>query len=167
MSKSESTCTTGWSPFLVQTPALVIAVLALAFSLGGAAYASTQLGSTRDSSTNSNPFQPLTLVNGWVSEAGVYNTGMPGVSVSGGVVYLRGSLAQPTPGSAVFATLPVGDRPAHNLYITVYTNNDTSGTLYIERDGTMEAYSSSVCSGTINSAQCFTSLASVSFPTTS
>ncbi len=62
-----------------------------------------------------------------------------------------------------FAILPSSFRPAHNMYITVYTNGDTSGTLYIGHDGTMEAYSS----GSLRLGEhraCFTSLATVSFP---
>jgi len=46
---------------------------------------------------------------------------------------------------------------------TVYTNGGTSGTLYIGHDGTMEAFSSASC-GSGNAAQCYTSLATVSYP---
>ena len=54
-------------------------------------------------------------------------------------------------------------RPDHNVYLTVYTNGDTSGTLYIGKTGVMEAYSAGTC-GPGNTAQCFTSLAGVSYP---
>jgi hypothetical protein len=140
----------------------VVAVLALALSLGGAAYATTAFGGSSNV-TNAMTFQSLTLVNGWVSEQGVYASGNPGVSISGGVVYLRGSLAQPTLGSDVFATLPAAYAPPHNLYITVYTSSDTSGTLHIAPDGLMEAFSGTPCDSG-NTAQCFTSLATVSYP---
>jgi hypothetical protein len=52
------------------------------------------------------------------------------------------------------------------MWITVYTNGGTSGTLYIDRNGTMEAFSSA-SRGSGNAAQCYTSLASVSYPVNS
>ena len=161
-----------------QSPAVVISVLAVALSLGGGAYASTHHGSasnrppvavskaavpTRAATATGVTWTSLSLLNGWASENGVYGTGNPKVSLQNGIVYLSGSLAQSTPGSAEFAVLPSSFRPTHNLYITVYTNGDTTGTLYIDRSGIMEAYSSTSC-GSGTTAECFTSLATVSFP---
>jgi hypothetical protein len=97
---------------------------------------------------------------------GIFASGNPKVAQQSGIVYLSGSLHQPTPGSSQFATLPSSFRPAHNMWITVYTVSDTSGTLYIGHDGTMEAFASGAC-GSGNTAQCFTSLAGVSFPVNS
>ena len=108
-------------------------------------------------------WQPIVLQNAWASSNATYGTGNPKVALQGSVVYLSGSMHQTTPGSAIFAFLPSTYRPTHNLYITVYTNGGTSGTLYIGHDGTMEAFSNSSC-GSGNAAQCFTSLASVSYP---
>jgi hypothetical protein len=105
----------------------------------------------------------LSLINGWATENGTYGTGNPKVSLQSGIVYLSGSLAQSTPGNDTFAILPASFRPAHNLYITVYTNGDTSGTVFIAHSGVMEAYSGTAC-GSGNTAQCFTSLATLSFP---
>jgi hypothetical protein len=98
----------------------------------------------------------LTTLNTW---SGCCGLGKPAYLVSHGVVYLSGSLRQATAGSSVFATLPAMARPAHQLYIKVYTNDSTVGTLFITPDGTMEVYSpvSAV-------ARAFTSLASISFP---
>jgi hypothetical protein len=156
----------GWRSLAVQTPALIISVLALALSLGGAAYASTQLTGSGTINT-SVTFHPITLVNGWVSENSTYGTGNPNVGVVSGVVYLSGSLAQPTPGIQQFATLPLAYRPAHTLYINVYTFNGTTGTLYITKNGFISAAAANVtagCGGSRNSAQCYTSLAAVSYP---
>jgi hypothetical protein len=167
-----------------QTPAIVISLLAIAFSLGGSAYASTHLGAG-----HSHPSQPgaaqsaaaapgavthaasvswhtLGLLNGWTSSNGSFNSGNPKVSLASGIVYLSGSLHQPTPGSAEFAVLPRADRPTHNMWITVYTNGDTSGTLFIGASGEMEAFSATSC-GSGDTAQCFTSLATVSYPVNS
>jgi len=49
------------------------------------------------------------------------------------------------------------------MWITVYTYGGTSGTLFIGKDGTMQAFASGAC-GSGNTAQCFTSLATVSYP---
>ena len=154
-----------------QSPAIVISIVAVALSLGGGAYASTHLSTGNSPAasgtlTTGVSWTSLSLINGWASENGTYGTGNPKVAEQSNIVYLSGSLGQATPGSETFATLPSSFRPAHNLYITVYTNGDTSGTLYIGHDGTMEAYSSGSCGSEIT-AQCFTSLATVSFPVNS
>ena len=151
-----------------QAPAIIIALAALMISLGGGAYAATRSASHTQNATivPRVTWKGITLVNGWASSQSIYATGNPRVSVQSGIVYLSGSMHQSTPGSAIFATLPTAYRPAHNMYITVYTNGGTSGTLYIGHDGTAEAFSSASC-GSGNAAQCFTSLAAVSYPTNS
>ena len=119
--------------------------------------------SAASSLTTGVTWQSLVLQNAWASSNATYGTGNPKVALQGNVVYLSGSMHQSTPGSAIFAFLPSTYRPAHNMYITLYTNGGTSGTLYIGNDGTMEAFSSASC-GSGNAAQCFTSLATVSYP---
>jgi hypothetical protein len=163
---------------ITQSPAIVISLLAVALSFGGGAYASTHHGhasnyppvrvsnspaATQTATAAGVPWTSLTLINGWATENGAFGTGNPKVSLQGGIVYLSGSLAQSTPGNATFANLPSSFRPTHNLYITVYTNGSTTGTLFISHGGVMEAYSNTSC-GSGNTAQCFTSLATVSFP---
>ena len=103
----------------------------------------------------------LTLRNGWHSEQGVWNSGDPAYSVSGGVVYLSGSLATAGTNEA-FAVLPAGVRPAHDLYIKVYTFDNSAGTVLIEPNGVLLAYGP----GAVN-ARKFTSLAAISFPVNS
>jgi len=166
-----------------RTPAIAVAGLAVALSLGGGALASTHLvpgpsqgpihtwqvahnQGTQNSArslTAGVSWNSLVLQNAWVSSNAAFASGNPKVALQGNVVYLSGSLHQTTPGSAVFAFLPSTYRPTHNMYITVYTNGSTTGTLYIGHDGTMEAFSSTSC-GSGNTAQCFTSLATVSYP---
>jgi hypothetical protein len=103
-------------------------------------------------------WHPLTLVNRWVSASTTsLQTGKPAWAVQNGVVYLRGAVKRTAGGSSTFATLPASARPAHNLYIQVYTNSDTPGILYIGADGTMEAYD--------GNATTFTSISAVSYPT--
>jgi hypothetical protein len=155
---------------VAQSPAIAISVLALAVSAGGGAYASTHLAggnspaASQAVSAAGVTWTSLSLVNGWASENGAFQSGNPKVAQQSGIVYLSGSLAQPSGSSSEFAVLPSADRPAHNMWITVYTVDGSSGTLYIGHDGTMEASSGASCNGSQNAAQCFTSLATVSYP---
>lgn len=98
----------------------------------------------------------LALKNGWNSSQFRWNTGDPSYAVRNGVVYLSGSLHQRVGGSDVFAVLPAAARPTHDLYITVYTFDGTTGVLFIGTNGGMQAYA--------GEARSFTSLAGVSFP---
>jgi hypothetical protein len=109
------------------------------------------------------PWPAMYLPRGFgiYTENSVYQTGNPKAAVQGGIVYLSGSLAQSFSGSDTFTVLAPSFRPTHNLYITVYTNGGTQGSLYIGHDGTMEAFSSTSC-GWLTTSECFTSLATVS-----
>jgi hypothetical protein len=101
----------------------------------------------------------LTLEDGWKSSNGQYGTGDPSYAVSGGTVYLSGSLHQPVGTSEISTTLPAAARPAHTMYLTVYTYDGTLGLVEIEPNGTMYTY--------MGGAQQFTSLAGISFPAAS
>jgi hypothetical protein len=167
-----------------QSPAIVISVLAATLSLGGGAFASTHLvagpsqGSmhtlrlahsqaahnTASNLTTGVSWTPIVLQNGWVSSNATFTSGNPKVALQGNIVYLSGSLHQSSGSSTVFGFLPSTFRPTHNMWITIYTYDGTSGTLYIAQDGTMELFSNSSCSGTLDSAQCYSSLATVSYP---
>jgi hypothetical protein len=100
--------------------------------------------------------QKLTLEDGWVSSQGQYNTGDPSYAVSGGTVYLAGSLHQPVGTSEISTTLPAAAWPAHTMYLTVYTYDGTLGLVEIEPNGTVYTY--------MGGAQQYTSLAGISFP---
>ncbi len=99
----------------------------------------------------------LVLQNGWASGQARWDAGAPSYQVSGGVVYLSGSVHGGT--SLAFATLPPDARPANDLYITVYTSGAAPGIVHVDTDGTLEAY--------FGSATSFTSLAGISFPVAS
>ena len=154
---------------ITQSPAIVISILAVALSMDGGAYASTHASAgnspaaSHSVATTGVSWTTLSLINGWASENSTFQSGNPKVAQQSGIVYLSGSLHQPTPGSSQFATLPSSFRPTHNMWITVYTVSDTTGTLYIGHDGTMEAFAPGSCGGG-NTAQCFTSLAGVYYP---
>lgn len=104
-------------------------------------------------------WHPFTLIHGWQSASTkALVTGKPAWAYHNGVVYFRGAIRQPNPlGSSTFASLPKYARPAHTLYIQVYTNGDQPGILYVSSAGTLDAYD--------GSAFTFTSLAAVSYPT--
>jgi len=99
----------------------------------------------------------LGLLSGWQSSQGTYHSGDPSWAVKGGVVYLSGSLHQPSAGFSEFAVLPAAARPAHSLVLPVYTVGGTTDGLYIQPTGQMFIFASS-------DAQAYTSLAGVSFP---
>jgi hypothetical protein len=98
----------------------------------------------------------MSLENGWQSSDSQWGTGDPSYSVSNGMVYLSGSLNQPAGDIQAFGVLPPAARPAHTMYLSVYTFNGTIGLLEIDTNGTMLAYD--------GGAQQYTSLAGVSFP---
>ncbi len=102
------------------------------------------------------------LLNGWVSaSAPKLKTGTPSWALRGGVIYLRGAVKVTgvTEKKSTFAMLPKYARPAHNLYIQVWTDKDTPGSLFVGTDGELEAFN--------GAAGIFTSLAGVSFATSS
>ncbi len=100
----------------------------------------------------------LTMTNGWASAAYV-GTGAPRWAVKNGIVYLSGSMHQPSGTDDEFAVLPEAARPAHALYINVFTDGFTLGYILVEPDGDAFAGSS-----TYVNAQAYTSLAAISYP---
>jgi hypothetical protein len=101
----------------------------------------------------------LALQNGWQSSQSQFGTGDPAYSVSGGVAYLSGSLHQPSGTNQILAVLPPAARPAHTMYLSVYTYNGTIGLLEVDPQGRLYAYD--------GGAQQYTSLAGISFPVAS
>jgi hypothetical protein len=143
-----------------QSPAIVISTAALCLSLGaGASYAATSSSSSHPATTVSEAhvvlatagtrasasgvtWTTLTLLNDWRGNA--VSGGAPGYGVNGsGVVYLRGTLYLMYFGDRLFAVLPPGDRPSHNIRMPVYAAvgktaaNPTTSWLEIETNGDM------------------------------
>jgi hypothetical protein len=151
-----------------QSPAILLSLLALLFSLGGGAYAATTLTARQAPATirtaaSAITFHALHLTGGWRSgSGGLFRLGGPGYAVSGGVVYLTGALFQPKTGNPEFARLPRAAWPHANLFIPVtinVTNAVTTGTLYIRTNGVLEVFAADQAN-----AAASTSLAGVSFP---
>jgi hypothetical protein len=169
---------------IAQTPALVISMLAVALSLGGGAYASTvAVGSGHGVSHPGNApavtrvvqadsqaatasgvsWTTLSLVNGWTSE----KPRRPDRQPQGGHperYRLPVRVAGPAhPGQRHIrhpaVVVPANPQPLHHR-LHVYRH---PGEPLHRHDGTMEAFSSGTC-GSRTNAQCFTSLATVSYP---
>ncbi len=147
-----------------QSPAIVISIIALVFSLGSGTYAATtlngrQIGPANPAATSATQLRwhRLHLMNGWMPPPSILNEGHPAYAVSGGIVYLRGVMSSGT--SPLFAHLPPGARPKHNLATLVDTFNGVPGALIIDANGEMDVFG--------GNATTFASLAAVSFPRTS
>ncbi len=146
-----------------QSPAIIISVVALAFSLGsGAGYAASTTAS-HPAAAAKVTWHKLSLRNGWKPGPAAFDTAAPKYKVSGGVVYLTGvAVYAPNTGTAtppaVVGVLPKAERPTHNLWLGIF-NYAASGSadLEIATNGQVK-----VIGGP--DAAYFTSLAGVSFP---
>jgi hypothetical protein len=104
-------------------PVLILSCAALFAALGGSTYAATSSG-------RGLRFQKLQLINGW---SGCCQGGTPGYAEdSSRVVHLRGALHN---GSGNAFVLPKGARPAHHMYIMIYTSLGQVGYLYFTPSG--------------------------------
>jgi hypothetical protein len=101
----------------------------------------------------------LALRNGWTSANSARGTGAPAWTVKNGIVYLSGSLRQPSGSANEFAALPAVAWPARELAIALDTSDGVLGRLDVLPDGELSAFSA-----TPSDAQTFTSLAGISFP---
>lgn len=145
-----------------QSPAIIISLIALTFSLGtGAGYAATAVGSSP--ATTKITWHTLSLKNGWTGTAKYFSgTGNPAYTVTGGVVYLTGVAHRSnTAVPSVIGVLPKGDRPKHSLWFAGF-NYAGSGQseIAVFPNGNVE-----VLGGTTAGDQYyFTSLAGIEFP---
>ena len=115
-----------------QSPAIIISLIALTFSLGGGVgYAATV---AQGSPAIKITWHALSLRNKWTAEPKGSTVGRPAYTVSNGVVYLTGVATranQSLPIPSVIGVLPVGARPAHNLWFPAF-NDSASGQSAIE-----------------------------------
>lgn len=119
----------GWGP-----ASFAVSLLALTLSLGGTGYALTVASHSpaRQAAPAALPkWHNLTLLNGWhYGGSSSYHAAF--YKDSGSVVHLRGSASG---SNELVFRLPAGDRPAHTIWLPVYTNNATVGGLEIESNG--------------------------------
>jgi hypothetical protein len=146
---------------LNQSPAIVISVVALAFSLGGGAGYAASTTSSHPAAAAKTTWHALSLRNGWKSAASRFHTGGPAFTVIDKVVYLTGVAYQPANSAnppAVVAVLPKAERPKHSLWFSIYDYAAAgNANLEIATNGDVE-----VIGGTDSAF--FTSFAGVSYP---
>ncbi len=123
---------------ITQSPAIVISLVALTFSLGsGAGYAASTAASHPSAPAKVATWHKLTLINGWKALPPGEGYRAPSYTVIGGVVYLTGAMYQPVPGSDYAFRLPKSVRPAHEIAFGVYSGAaDFPAALYIYHNGT-------------------------------
>jgi hypothetical protein len=133
-----------------QSPAIVIAVVALALSAAGGATAATAASQQPAARVK---WHSLTLLNGW--QYGGFGSFHAAYYVdSNHVVHLRGSAREGQAGMAVFR-LPRGIRPSHILSLVIYTDGGPAS-MNILRNGDAETFGGNNLD--------FTSFDGVSFP---
>jgi hypothetical protein len=155
---------------LKQSPAIVIALTALTFSLGGGAgYAASTAARPAIATATKVHWAKLKLINGWKSgqnylKADRVNTGAPAYAVVNGVVYLSGSIDSTNSSiyGRPFAVLPRGARPTHTLSIAAvgepFATGDTdTGNVAVSPKGVL--YTDMLSSDNLS----FTFLSGVSF----
>src|ERR1700722_919638 len=150
-------------PLASQSPAIVIAMCALVFSLGGGAYAAGLSQGHAGKSAPAFQWHKLSLTDGWKA-AGSATYGTPSYAIKDGTLYLSGILAAPK-GQAKpeFAKLPSGARPKHFIWLSFLNfGEDSLGEMEIEPGGEMFAYST-----TDGGPLIAPSLATISFPLSS
>jgi hypothetical protein len=145
-----------------QSPAIIISVIALTFSLGGGAgYAASVAAKASPPKIT---WHKLPLRNGWQAGSKTFGSslGNPGYTVSNSIVYLTGVADQPSQSvslPSVIGVLPKSARPKHCLWFTAY-NYAASGEseIAVFPNGDVEVLGTQADQGT------FTSLAGIEFP---
>jgi hypothetical protein len=144
-----------------QSPAIIISLIALTFSLGSGAGYAASVAAQRPSAAKIE-WHYLSLKKPWAPMPKAWDTGRPAYAVSNNVVYLTGAANrtnQSLPIPAIIGLLPRGARPAHILWFESY-NYAAGGESSIE----VEPNGDVVVWGTGGDENYFTSLAGVSFP---
>jgi hypothetical protein len=101
------------------------------------------------------------LINGWTTTQSNFDTGAPAYAVINGVVYLTGSTHQATGFGSQWARIPAAARPADQIQVETYTDEFTSGAVYLVKN------SASASSAPIANARAFTSLGGIAYPPSS
>jgi len=96
-------------------------------------------------------FTSLTVMNGWTNAP--FGTSNAAVRKISGIVHFKGAIATSGTNTVPF-TLPVGFRPATDVYVTVDLCNANKGRLHITPTGVVDVEAETAFSN----AQCFTSL---------
>jgi hypothetical protein len=144
-----------------QSPAIIISLVALTFSLGsGAGYAASTVAS-RPAAAPKITWHRLPLRNGWQAAAKGYGGGAPAYTISNSVVYLTGIASRANQNAPLgeLGLLPKSARPKHVLWFEAF-NYAGSGqsTIQVFPSGEVQVL------GTGGDENYFTSLAGIEFP---
>jgi hypothetical protein len=143
---------------VTQSPAIILSVIALIFSLGGGAGYAASVATSHPAVTKIH-WHALSLRNGWHSAGPAFHVGNPEYTVSNGVVYLTGVADRSNTSLPVLGVLPKGARPRHLLSLPAFNyaaNGESS--LEISPNGDIQVL------GNGGDEYYFTSLAGISFP---
>jgi hypothetical protein len=141
-----------------QSPAIVISVIALAFSLGGSAGYAASVATAKAPVTKIT-WHALKLVNGWHAAGTAFHSGNPAYTVSNGIVYLTGIADHAGTSLPPLGDLPKGARPTHSLWFSAF-NEAASGVVFVEIDPNGAV----IVGGSGGDQDFFTSLAGIEFP---
>ncbi len=103
----------------------------------------------------------FTLAAGWKTGVSKFDTATPAYAVINGVMYLNGSLYQPTPGTGLWTTIPAAVRTHDQVFIEVNTTSSTVGAVDMAQNLGL------INSAPFSDAQDFTSLAGIAYPLSS
>jgi hypothetical protein len=143
-----------------QSPAIIISLIALTFSLGsGAGYAASV--ATKASAPKIS-WHSLSLRNSWTAAGSTFHTGNPAYTVSNSIVYLTGvadRANQSSPIPSVIGVLPRSARPKHSLWFAAYNYAGAGeSSIEVSPNGDVEV------GGNGGDENFFTSLAGIEFP---
>jgi hypothetical protein len=140
-----------------QSPAIVISLIALTFSLGSGAGYAASVATLHPASSTKITWHTLKLLHGW--HGNTAGLGNPSYTIINGVVYLAGGAnfgtnENPPP---VLAQLPKGARPKHELELGAFSSAaNTPAAIFVAPNGDITSSGAN--------AYFQTSLAGISFP---
>ncbi len=143
-----------------QSPAIVISLIALTFSVGGGAgYAATVVAK---GSAPKITWHKLPLGNSWLAAGSAFKTGNPEYTVSNRIVYLTGVAHRTNQSSSipsVIGVLPKSARPEHSLWFTAFNESASAESwIAVFPNGNVEV------GGNGGDENYFSSLAGVEYP---
>jgi hypothetical protein len=150
-----------------QSPAIIISLIALTFSLGsGAGYAASV--ATNHTATTKISWHGLSLKSGWTPAAKGFGVGKPAYTVSNGVVYLTGVASRANQSASIpslVGILPKGARPTHGLWFESYNYAATGeSAIAVYPNGDVEVFGENGAGTGPGDQDYFTSLAGIEFP---
>jgi hypothetical protein len=143
-----------------QSPAIVISVIALTFSLGGGAGFAASVAAKAPAAPKIS-WHALSLRNSWKAAGKAFSTGNPEYTVSNNIVYLTGvaDRANQSAPLGVIGVLPKSARPKHSLWFAAFNYAGAGeSSIEVSPNGDVSVL------GNGGDENFFTSLAGIEFP---